>query len=148
KYLYSSGLGRAVQTALPIAGEIGLPVCVDPAFNELAPFTTSQDLQQARFLAECTDSGMRNLLWTSFTPGLSIGGDVERLTAAIDATLSVAGLERQGTMYKAFAPAKKGAIVIVGHSGTMHIALSRLLDLSPVHVLHAFVDDFCFVANV
>jgi dTDP-4-amino-4,6-dideoxygalactose transaminase/broad specificity phosphatase PhoE len=148
KYLYSSGLGPAVQTALPIGCEIGLPVCVDPAFDELAPFTTSQNLRQARFLAECADSGMRNLLWPSFTPGLSIGGELERLTAAIDATLSVAGLERQGTMYKASAPAEKGAIVIVGHSGTMHIGLSRLLDLSPVHVLHAFVDNFCFIANV
>ncbi len=119
--IVSSSLERAVATARPIAGAVGLEVEADDRLMEIG-----QGEWEGRTHAELeVEEAARYLAWRRATgvrqpPG---GEPIEAATERVRAF--VASLEPDGG----------GTVCVVSHGGTLRILAHVLLDLADVHVL-------------
>ena len=119
--IVSSSLERAVATARPIAGAVGLEVEADPRLIEIG-----QGEWEGRTHAELeVEDAERYLAWRRATgvrqpPG---GEPIEAATERVRAF--VASLEPDGGE----------TVCVVSHGGTLRILAHVLLDLADVHVL-------------
>jgi probable phosphoglycerate mutase len=121
--VYSSPLARAIQTAAPIARELGLDVQTDPRLMEIHAGVfqdlTRADIEQ-RYPAEIAR-------WLSGDPDFQIPGGESRRE------LAVRGL----AAFRAIAAAGHPRAAIISHGGLMAAALKALLDIPAAR--HPFV---------
>jgi probable phosphoglycerate mutase len=119
--IMSSSLGRALQTAAPVADALGVPVQADDRLMEIG-----QGEWEGRTHAELeAEDAERYLAWRSATgirqpPG---GEPIESATGRVRDLL--AGLD----------PATNETVCLVSHGGTLRILAHVLLDLADVHSL-------------
>jgi glucosyl-3-phosphoglycerate phosphatase len=117
--LVSSDLQRAVETAAPLATQLGLDPALDPDLRERT-FGVWEGRSHAELEVEEAER------WRRWTGGADIMREIGAETADELATRAAAALRR------AFAATASGGIsVVVSHGGSIWHGLHRLLTLAP-----------------
>lgn len=148
-YLYSSPMGRARETARPIAERLGLPCSVEPWTAELEDWTIEAQRPEhepwgeapAWELAVDRVRGQSpGDSWHKEPPFADTGLETKlaELIRASDAFLRCHGLERQGDFFRRLDDAVAPPIVLVCHGGFALTWLAHLLVLPPPLVWTSF----------
>ncbi|MFZ5829993.1 MAG: histidine phosphatase family protein [Planctomycetota bacterium] len=130
--VYSSPLGRAYQTADPIARRLTLPIQTDPRLMEI-----NAGIFQGLLRTEINKQYPAEIArWASGDPEFQIPGGESRLQLA----------ERGLAVFREIAQSGARQAVVVSHGGLIAAALKALLEIPPAR--HPFVLENCSINRV
>ena len=135
--IHSSALGRAIQTAEPIAKHLGLEITKHPFINEIggSPLDGTElpenghPWRMAKYLAAEGFDLMRED-WQSTEPYChsKIVEGYNRVAEGIDAFLAECGYVREGKYYRVGEKTKKN-VALFSHCGSSTAAISRIFNI-------------------
>lgn len=140
-HLYVSPLGRAQQTAAPVAAQTGLQAVTlpwtreltgvyyeVPPFGRCAPFTLPAEV----WYADAPRPVYEGWETQPYLNDPRVLPRIEEMRAGSDALLAAHGYRREGVLYRRENPAKGDHIAVVCHGGLGVTWLSHLLNLPMV----------------